>query len=462
MDFQAILKDYKCKACIMSVDIYEDGKYGNIRVAAGNKAHAEEIERITGHPFVDDTPYEMSFTKDNNFEDFVYRGAVRHEQLHTYVELYQMGLWLELFLLPLETDVENKGYCVYIYDAHAKANTEKMSDLSPEISSSVLSACIKLRGANDFKQRMYDVIQDIRDMCDARRCCILLLDKTTHDCGILSDAIRPGEVVPPKRQSMDRSFYDIACTWEDTLAGSTCIMIKSKDDLESIKERNPVWYESLQKGVIDSLALFPLRHNDELVGYIWISNFKIETAVRIKEILEITSFFIASEISNYQLLKRLQILSNMDLLTGCQNRNAMNNRVSDFDPPEKINPKSIGVIFADINGLKKVNDVEGHEAGDKLLKRAAYVLETVFDTYEVYRAGGDEFMILAIDTTEEDIVERLGRLPKVSEENNVSFAFGYAFDDHNIDIRREMHQADERMYDNKQEYYKKYPERKYR
>ena len=94
MDFRKILDSYTCRACIMSVEIYPDGKYGNIRVVTGNQAHAQEIQMVRGYAFEDGMPYEACFPKNLNFEDFCYRSAVLHQQLHSYVDLFQMGLWL--------------------------------------------------------------------------------------------------------------------------------------------------------------------------------------------------------------------------------------------------------------------------------------------------------------------------------------------------------------------------------
>lgn len=461
MDMQTILEWYKCKACVMSVEIQPDGSYGNIRVAAGNKAHADDVAMITGHPFVDDTPYEMSFPKDLNFEDFCYRSAIKHEQLHTYVNLYQMGLWLEIFMLPLGFQCENKGYCLYAYNVSPDANTSTMSDISHELLASVLSACIKLRGAQDFKKGINEVISDIRDVCEARRCCILLVDDEEQTCSILADILGPG-VDKPHGASMDKSFYKVASTWEKTIAGSTCLIIKNRQDMEVIKERNPSWYESLSKATVQSLVLYPLKNNGKMVGYIWASNFNVEKAAKIKEVLELTTFFIASEIANYMLLKRLETLSNMDLLTGCRNRNAMNNRVAEFDLPDARKYKNIAIVFVDLNGLKQTNDREGHPAGDRLLKRAANVLSEVFTEEEIYRAGGDEFMILALNTSMSEMDEKIATLRNVSEDNKVSFAVGLCFDDTKLDIRKSMHIADERMYDDKDEYYREHPERKYR
>ena len=461
MDFQKFLEYYECKACIMSVETYPDGTYGNIRVVTGNKAHCDDVAMITGHPVVDDTPYEMSFPKDMNFEEFCYRSAIHKKQFHTYVNLYQMGLWIEIYMLPLESDKENTGYCLYAYNVSPDADAAVMADVSPETLSAVLASCIKLRGAKDFRKSMNEVIADIRAMCDARRCCILLVDDEEQSCSILSDVLGPG-VDKPHGASMNKGFYSVASTWAATLAGSTCLIIKNAHDMEVIKERNPDWYESLRKATVQSLVLFPLKHNDKMVGYIWASNFNTEKVEKIKSVLELTSFFIASEIANYQLLKRLETLSNMDLLTGLRNRNAMNNRVAEFDLPKVREYKNIGVTFVDLNGLKQTNDREGHPAGDRLLKRAALVLSEVYKEEEIYRAGGDEFMILSVNTSPEEMKEKVAQLKNVSEDNNVSFAIGICFDDGKLDIRKDMHLADERMYDDKDEYYREHPERKYR
>lgn len=52
MDYQEILSQYQCKTCIMSVEMFPDGTYGNVRVVDGNEAHAADVEAITGHKFM--------------------------------------------------------------------------------------------------------------------------------------------------------------------------------------------------------------------------------------------------------------------------------------------------------------------------------------------------------------------------------------------------------------------------
>ncbi|MBQ2107129.1 MAG: hypothetical protein II475_00405, partial [Bacteroidales bacterium] len=114
-------KLYKTKTCILSVEDMGEGRYGNIRIAAGNKAHADDILKLTGHPFEPGCPYEMCFPKDLNFENFVYRSAICGEPMHSYVSLYQMGLWLNMFMIPLDYTEGNTCYCIYSYDVFVEA-----------------------------------------------------------------------------------------------------------------------------------------------------------------------------------------------------------------------------------------------------------------------------------------------------------------------------------------------------
>ena len=54
---------------------------------------------------------------------------------------------------------------------------------------------------------------------------------------------------------LDEDFFDIAESWNDTIAGSTCIIIKDKHEWEVLKERNPQWYESLKSADVESSVL---------------------------------------------------------------------------------------------------------------------------------------------------------------------------------------------------------------
>ncbi|MBO4592025.1 MAG: GGDEF domain-containing protein, partial [Eubacterium sp.] len=207
----------------------------------------------------------------------------------------------------------------------------------------------------------------------------------------------------------------------------------------------------------------PLRTNGETVGYIWATNFDVSNTLSIKQTLEVTTFILAAEIANHQLFKRMEVLSATDLLTGLYNRNAMNNRITDIVNGNDTFTDAYGIIFIDLNGLKVVNDNEGHNAGDQLLKDAAMLLRETFDGCEIYRVGGDEFLVIVLGQSEEEFNKLVEKL-RVSSENSdhVKIAIGTCFGDSKLDIRKAMHFADERMYIDKENYYSNHPERKRR
>ena len=463
MEYNSILNNFKGKACIISVEKYPEDKYGNIRVVAANKAHAEEVERVWGHSFEADSPYEMSFPKNLNFEDNCYRSAILGQELHSYSDVKDFEVWAELYFLPLESDSENKGYCLFSYTLSSKANAFVRADVAPDVASAVLTSFIKLHGENDFKQCIMEVLKDLRDISDARRCCILLMDTEAEECSTLADSIRENAPESPTGESSNKNFYKIAITWEKLLSGGNSLIIKNEQDMEVVKEGNSDWYASLQRASVKSLALFPLRYNGKLVGYIWASNFEVKNLSKVKAVLELSTFFIAGRIANHQMMKKLEVLSTVDLLTGVKNRNSMNNRVMDFTSKNYNKPASLGIIFADLNGLKRINDTLGHSAGDLLIKKAVSFLNQVFIKDEIYRAGGDEFMIISENCTQEDLENKVASLRKLcSTDADVSFSIGWCFDDTDKDILKDMSLADSRMYVDKDEYYKKFPEKKWR
>lgn len=91
-----------------------------------------------------------------------------------------------------------------------------------------------------------------------------------------------------------------------------------------------------------------------------------------------------------------------DNFTGMRNRNAYEVDLNNFNAREDFD--NTGVIVADINGLKEINDRLGHSAGDDYISLVAECIHlTKPDTMISYRTGGDEFVIFVRDTKAEDL-----------------------------------------------------------
>lgn len=467
MDFKSFVDMIDVMTCVLSVETKEDGSYGEIRIVDGNPSYIASIEvpneampQMLASKFIPNSLYQKYIPKDLNFEDFCYRCAVLKQPMHTYVHPERFDFWFNLYMIPLQS-IGNIHYCTYTQIITRNADSEQMSNTSATTASAVLNTCIKLRGATNFQHTMEEVISDIRKICDAQSCVVLLTDNEKRTCSILGESRNEYSMLPSMRRVLNDDFYDLTVSWKATIAGSNGLIIKNSNDWNYLKEKNPAWYESLKKEHVESLVLFPLDVNDDTLGYIWVCNFDVNNTVKIKETLELTIYFVASEIANHKLLEKLKTLSSIDMLTGVLNRNEMNNRIDSLRSGATATIKGVGIIFADLNGLKKVNDKGGHAAGDLLLKNAAMVLQNVFTGDEIYRAGGDEFMILLSFTTEDEIVEKCRQVKELSKSyKDVSFALGYSYQNDSSDITSALKLADERMYSDKEKYYKEHPDLK--
>ena len=99
----------------------------------------------------------------------------------------------------------------------------------------------------------------------------------------------------------------------------------------------------------------------------------------------------------------LKNLQDRDPLTGLLNRWTFEREMEKHDTGQS---DPVGILVGDVNGLKFVNDTQGHEAGNRLLVAAAQTIRNAFsEDFLMARVGGDEFAVMAAKT-ERPIFER--------------------------------------------------------
>ncbi len=473
MDLESFVRHFDPMTCVLSVEKKPGGRYGAIRMVTGNQKYIDSLALAAGGvdidsdkktEFVPNSEYTRYIPKDLNFEDVCYRCAVMKQPIHNLLRASRYPFDIKVFLMPLESDDENIGYCTYSQVLLPKSDDNLMSmNISQETATEVINTCIKLREDKPFDQIMQGVIEDIRKICDADFCSVLLMDEGQRKCTSLAQAKSGDTSLTLMNEALDDDFYGLAETWQDTMAGSYCLVIRDANDMEFIRERNPRWYHSLQNARVERLVLFPLIPRGQFLGYIMAVNFDAENTQHIKDTLELTTYFIASEIANNRFIDQLKTLNQTDMLTGVLNRNAFNTRVSALADGAKEAPRCTGIVFADMNGLKRVNDSQGHMAGDLMLRNAAMILQSSFAGDEIYRVGGDEFLVLLREADEDAIRRKIADIKtKSTLFENVSFAAGYCLLDDVRNIRKAMTEADVRMYEDKENCYRQNPDLKRR
>ena len=235
--------------------------------------------------------------------------------------------------------------------------------------------------------------------------------------------------------------------WLELFSKNELVII---EDLEDIRTTYPESYAILKPQGISTLAAGPIRLEGQVIGFLGFDNPDKNMLSLITPILNVIGYFTSTLLKRRDLLRRLNELSYHDQLTGALNRNALAEHYGN------LSMHSVGVIYCDITGLKRVNDSQGHEAGDQMIRHCYDLICSTLDTDMVYRSGGDEFIALCPNCTSEafqaSVIALQGRIRM--DANHI--AVGYVWSDqHPLNLEKLITQADQVMYQNKRDYYHK-------
>jgi diguanylate cyclase (GGDEF)-like protein len=147
----------------------------------------------------------------------------------------------------------------------------------------------------------------------------------------------------------------------------------------------------------------------------------------------------------------------IDPLTGLLNRKALAQRAEELEQQSQITRQPVGVILADIDHFKRINDSHGHAAGDGVLTDVAYNLRKALRAFDLfYRCGGEEFLVLLpgadlASTTElaEALRRAVADLPQGGHEVTMSFGAAASEPDAPFEYATVFAAADARLYEAK-------------
>lgn len=216
-------------------------------------------------------------------------------------------------------------------------------------------------------------------------------------------------------------------------------------DLE--QERGQPSYEMLKAQQVWRLLAVPLMKGGAMVGFLGVDNPRAhyDDATLLASI----QFFVTNSLDRKKQQAYLEKLSYRDMLTGLYNRNRYIERLEAY---KQVQDQQIGAIYIDLNGLKKVNDEQGHRAGDELIVRAAGTIAGIF-AEDAYRVGGDEFVVILLDVSREDFARKTEQLRRQMQENGVDASIGGVWQASTENLENLLRLADENMYREKKRYY---------
>ena len=155
--------------------------------------------------------------------------------------------------------------------------------------------------------------------------------------------------------------------------------------------------------------------------------------------------------------EKIRHLASHDELTGLPTLRLGRDRLSSAITLARRNKTSAAILYVDLDGFKEINDSKGHKAGDQVLNEVAErLIHTVRETDTVARVGGDEFVIVLTELTEEaayikvaeKLIKTLTRPIGINGQGvNISASIGIALYPDHGDIPDELiDKADEAMY----------------
>ncbi|MBR1638155.1 MAG: GGDEF domain-containing protein [Treponema sp.] len=168
----------------------------------------------------------------------------------------------------------------------------------------------------------------------------------------------------------------------------------------------------------NEMTFSPLYHKSEFIGYVAYSPAKGEI---FRDYFLLWMMNASNVIGSFYSRKELERSSFQDYMTGLYNRRGMSKIFASSKKKIAAGKGYVSMFCADIDGLKRINDDYGHEAGDVAIIKIADTLKEVFgDDVPCIRTGGDEFCILLLSSHKPDTDRYIKNLEKKLEAFNAS------------------------------------------
>ena len=217
---------------------------------------------------------------------------------------------------------------------------------------------------------------------------------------------------------------------------------------------------SLGKRKGDYYIIMPVHQDENCIGYCVIGNYKNLEDGKFLQHLVLNIDYAIGNIQKkdimHTMLARINQKWMYDELTGICNRSGLWKQADEFVVRAKKQNKVLAVLFFDLDGLKTVNDVNGHEAGDRYIRSMADILRICRKEADILvRYGGDEYLLVTAVSAQKEINQYIDRVEKRVEEFNaggcgqpLSVSIGYSMesDSGEKELQQLIEEADRNMY----------------
>ncbi len=372
--------------------------------------------------------------------DACYESAILGKRLKGRVYNDTIKHWIDYVIAP----ARSPGYCTYVFIV-ADDVARQGKDLNREFltDDSILRLAKVISSNDDYDTMMQKALTEMSHILHPERIDFLEIE---------GDSVRAvfewcADGVESLKEHIHRVPYSFYKYMVDILDSDTCVYIP---DASAYNGHHNIVTELMVKYGINRLIAAPMYDDGRLMGFLCVDDFELSNRIDFKRLVTAVAGFFAARTVNHHLIQQMDLMQRHDALTGVMNRIALMEREREIEAEDVC----VGVVFTDVNELKTTNDQFGHGAGDILLRSTADLLCSIYGLDNVYRAGGDEFIVLLPSISREEFDRKRDELLySLMERKDVKLAKGFEWSENSDEIVSVIKRADKKMYADKASYY---------
>lgn len=348
---------------------------------------------------------------------------------------FSVGISMIIMFIVTMTELNQEMYQLISREGKIKERLEIAT---------ILNKCIaELISGEDEDAAISNLLRIISGYFDGDRSYIVQIDEKRNVCTNTYEYAMNG--VTAEKDNLQEVPMEMLDIWMDSFRKNGLYYIP---DIE--EEQGQPYYETLKMQDITRLLAVPLNSDGKIIGFLGVDNPRLHYEDH--TLLSTIQYFLTDSLKAKERKARLQYMSYRDMLTTLYNRNRY------IQVLEGMQAKTViktSVAYIDINGLKRVNDLYGHEAGDRLIINTARSMLAILPE-NAYRVGGDEFVLICFDMDEKIFRSKVRDICDSIAAKRISVSVGVVWEESSSELETMLRRADDLMYAEKKKYYEKH------
>ena len=338
---------------------------------------------------------------------------------------FSVGISMIIMFIVTMTELNQEMYQLISREGKIKERLEIAT---------ILNKCIaELISGEDEDAAISNLLRIISGYFDGDRSYIVQIDEKRNVCTNTYEYAMNG--VTAEKDNLQEVPMEMLDIWMDSFRKNGLYYIP---DIE--EEQGQPYYETLKMQDITRLLAVPLNSDGKIIGFLGVDNPRLHYEDH--TLLSSIQYFLTDSLKAKERKACLQYMSYRDMLTTLYNRNRY------IQVLEGMQAKTViktSVAYIDINGLKRVNDLYGHEAGDRLIINTARSMLAILPE-NAYRVGGDEFVLICFDMDEKIFRSKVRDICDSIAAKRISVSVGVVWEESSSELETMLRRADDLMY----------------